>query len=756
MPQPFTLPEFYEPHPARLNPNLERARVHTKAWAYEMDMIDVPQHGTVIWTEHDLDSHDYALLCAYTHPDCDGEMLDLITDWYVWVFYFDDHFVELYKRTRDIKSAKEYLDRLPLFMPVEGPIRATPTNPVEKGLADLWTRTVGSHSLDWRERFAYNTKHLLDESMWELGNISEGRLSNPIEYIEMRRKVGGAPWSANLVEHAAGFEVPSVIAASRPLEVLRDTFSDAVHLRNDLFSYEREVLDEGELSNGVLVFEKFLDIPTQQAAEAVNDLLTSRLHQFEHTALTEVPPLLDENLIDPAGRVAVLAYVKGLQDWQSGGHEWHMRSSRYMNGSQNNGHSSASAELGGPVGLGTSAARIFKSVVATMPQRLRSFTNQPFTDLGELRKPQMYMPYQLTLSPHLDASRAQTLAWGEEMGFFTEVPGLWDRDKLDAYDFALCSAGLDPDATLEELNLSANWLTWGTYGDDYYPVVFGRTLNMPAAKAATQRMKDLMSVELASPVVPSSALERGLADLWRRTATPMPVRFRQKFKVAVENMLDSWLWEVKNQHENRIPDPVDYVEMRRQTFGAEMTTSLSRLSHGTSVPDEIYETRTIQNMENSAIDYAALLNDVYSFRKEIQYEGEVHNAVLVVQNFLGVEAQQAIDIVNDLMTARMKQFQHTVDKGLPQLFDDHALNAEARATLTRYATELQDWMVGIMNWHEECRRYGDADLVRHFGGHTPANLSALHAPFGAAPSGTPTFHKPKGLGTSAARLKASI
>ena len=26
-----------------------------------------------------------------------------------------------------------------------------------------------------------------------------------------------------------------------------------------------------------------------------------------------------------------MLYVKGLQDWQAGGHEWHMRSSRYMN-----------------------------------------------------------------------------------------------------------------------------------------------------------------------------------------------------------------------------------------------------------------------------------------------------------------------------------------------------------------------------------------------------------------------------------------
>src|SRR5690606_19828704 len=104
--QPFKLPDFYVPHPARLNPHLEATRVHSKQWAREMDMIDGG-----IWDEQDLDDHDYPLLCAYTHPDCSGPELDLITDWYVWVFFFDDHFLEVYKRTGDMAGATAYLAR---------------------------------------------------------------------------------------------------------------------------------------------------------------------------------------------------------------------------------------------------------------------------------------------------------------------------------------------------------------------------------------------------------------------------------------------------------------------------------------------------------------------------------------------------------------------------------------------------------------------------------------------------------------------
>jgi germacradienol/geosmin synthase len=716
--QPFELPEFYMPYPARLNPNLDRARAHSKAWAHEMDMIDVPQQGVAIWDEAAFDSHDYALLCAYTHPDAPGPELDLVTDWYVWVFYFDDHFLELYKRTGDLAGAREYLDRLRAFMPAEGPVTATATNPVERGLTDLWTRTVPARSADWRRRFAESTANLLDESLWELSNITERRLPNPIEYVEMRRKVGGAPWSANLVEHAVGAEVPAGIAATRPLQVLRDTFADGVHLRNDLFSYQREVESEGELANGVLVFERFLDIGTQRAADTVNDLLTSRLHQFEHTALTELPAVLDEHGVDPKSRMDVLAYVKGLQDWQSGGHEWHMRSSRYMN----RGGPAANWVLGGPTGLGTSAARIVPSLLSTAPQRLRSFTHVPFQVVGQVRRPDIYMPFPLRLSPHLDGARRENVAWSRRMGLLDEA--VWDQHKLEANDLALCAAGIHPDATADELDLTTGWLTWGTYGDDYYPVVFGRTLDLAGAKACNARLSEFMPVESSATPTPVNALERSLADLWERTARPMTVTARRTFRDAIETMTDSWLWELGNQLQNRIPDPVDYVEMRRRTFGSDLTMSLSRIGHGQTVPPEVYRSRPVRAMENSAMDYACLLNDVFSYQKEIQFEGEIHNAVLVVQNFLNCDVDRALGVVNDLMTARMRQFEHVVAAELPALFDDFGLDERARGALRLYAAELRDWMAGILNWHEGCRRYDEAEL-RYQSGALPWSLPGV-------------------------------
>lgn len=758
MKQPFQLPEFYMPFPARLNPHVDGARAHTKAWSYQMGILGTPEQAKekAIWEERDLDSHDYALLCAYTHPDCSAAELDLITDWYVWVFFFDDHFLEIFKRTKDMSGAKRYLERIHDFMPIgtTTPPRE-PENIVERGLADLWARTVPTTSVAWQRRFAENTIHLLDESIWELDNIQRNRVANPIEYIEMRRKVGGAPWSAHLVEHAVGAEVPDAVAASRPLLVLRDAFSDAVHLRNDLFSYQREVEREGENANCVLVIERFLGCETQRAANLTNDLLTSRMMQFDNTALAEVPTLCDEFALNPEERLHVAAYVKGLQDWQAGGHEWHMRSSRYMNEgavgreappAPGTGGSAGTSALGIALTLAApfSAANRVKLTPEGMGLRMRakSFAYVPFLPVGHLPLPSFTMPYSTRRSPHLDAARRSSKAWARRCHLLDELPGVpggyvWDEHKFDAADVALCGALIHPDATPEQLDITACWLVWGTWADDYYPKVYAPTRDINGARAQNKRLLAFMPIADGAEVpAPANPLELSLHDLWSRTAGPMPSHSRQLFRKAVDDMIQSWVWELLNQTQNRVPDPVDYIEMRRKTFGSDLTMSLSRMTLCEGVPPDFFKSRCMLGIHGSAADYACMTNDVFSYQKELEFEGEVHNAVLVAQKFLDCGAAEGRDAVAALMTARIQQFEYLAAHELPGVMEHFGLDEEARRKVRRYVDQLKLWMAGIIEWHREVDRYKEAELrnTRKLGfrpgkltglGTSAANLASL-------------------------------
>jgi germacradienol/geosmin synthase len=371
-------------------------------------------------------------------------------------------------------------------------------------------------------------------------------------------------------------------------------------------------------------------------------------------------------------------------------------------------------------------------LVATAPYRIRSHSFVPHQVVGPTSLPNFYMPYDAQRNPHLDGARFAILDWGERVGITDGT--IWDAGMLAAFDLPLCASGLHPRASAEELDLASQWLAWGTYADDYYPVVFGPRRDLAGAKAMTARLSQFMPIGDAATPEPAIPLERSLADLWSRTAAGMTTENQRAFRQAVDTMTDSWLWELANLTQNRIPDPVDYVEMRRRTFGSELTMTLCRIGHDRRIPADVYRSRPIQAMENAAADYACLLNDVFSYHKEIQYDGDFHNGVLVVQNFLACDKDRAVAVVNDLMTARMRQFEQVVGVDLPTLISDFGLDDEVGKAVLGYAEELQNWMSGILVWHRGCHRYDQASLP-HRRLEVPRRLGG-----------------PTGLGTSAARI----
>ncbi|WP_329522053.1 terpene synthase family protein [Spirillospora sp. NBC_01491] len=780
---PFDLPDFYLPHPARLNPHLERSRAHSARWARDMGVLPPDGAAPLIWTEQDYAAHDYALLTAYTHPDAPAPVLDLVNDWYVWVFYFDDHFLEHYKRPRDMAGARAYLARLPSFMPAdpgEAP-PAEPRDPVERGLADLWARTVPLMSGQWRARFAESTRNLLQESLWELSNIDEGRVPNPIDYVQMRRKVGGAPWSADLVEVALGAELPAGIAATRPLRVLKDTFADAVHLRNDLFSYRRETEEEDELNNGVLVVQRFFDVGPQRAADTVNDLLTSRLRQFENTAGTELPPLLDEHAPTPEARLGVLRYVRGLQDWQSGAHAWHLRSGRYTDrGAEGAGRPLPS----GPLGLGTSAVRprVPERPPRGGPPAAARTAAEPF------EAPRLTVPYGARLNPRVDAVRAHAGTWAAEMGLLDQ--GGWDRDAFDAADYGLFAALTHPDASGAGLELVNDWHLWGFYVDDLFAERFTRACDAVGARAFVARLAEFMPADPAAGAVPAAPAERALADLWARTAPAMTVADRREFAAVVGRFVGSRLWELAGHAQRRVPDPVDHIEMRRTTGGAEFSTGLLRHCLQDEVPAAVLGTGPMRALVDAFADVGGLHHDLLAYRREVEDGEELDNAVLAVAGFLGCAPRRAAEIVGDLAAARTREFDRIVTAELPALTD--GLDPAARDRLTGHIEGLRRWMAGDLEWAATTGRYrapsgspsgspaASPALARHRSTHGPPRRPRVPPPPGGgggpgtrpartkptAPggpivlSGSTGFAGPKGLGgpvglgTSAADLGA--
>ncbi|UBU15169.1 terpene synthase family protein [Nonomuraea gerenzanensis] len=323
---PFVLPALYQPTPALLSPHADAAHRHSTAWARAMGLLD---HAG-LWDEARFGSMAIPMLAAYGHPDAGERELELAADWYVWACWFDDHFTQAFTRQGAHRQAKAYLHRLRRFTPPDSPRTPRPSNPAERGLADLWPRTFAGSSRGWRRRFAASTQGLMRGFLRALENVRDGRAPTPTELAGLRRATGGASWAADLVERVIGAEVPVRVVGTQPVTVLRDTFSDGVHLLNDLYSYRREAAEECAHANEVLGLRRFLGCGAQEAVDRVNELRTSRLRLFEAVALTELPALVAQSGLDPAERARIARYVQGLRDWQAGACAWHRSSGRYL------------------------------------------------------------------------------------------------------------------------------------------------------------------------------------------------------------------------------------------------------------------------------------------------------------------------------------------------------------------------------------------------------------------------------------------
>ena len=211
--RPFELPEFYVGWPARLNPSVERrARTPRRGRARWGSSTRRPRttrprsgarRSSTRWTTR---------CCARTRIRTrSAAELDLVTDWYVWVFYFDDHFLERLqaparrggRRARTSSGCRCSCRSTSRRPPprADQPGRARPAGPVVPDGARA-RRASGAGGSSRARRTCSRSP------TGSCNNINDGRVANPIEYIEMRRKVGGAPWSAHLVEHANFVEVP--------------------------------------------------------------------------------------------------------------------------------------------------------------------------------------------------------------------------------------------------------------------------------------------------------------------------------------------------------------------------------------------------------------------------------------------------------------------------------------------------------------------------------------------------------------------
>lgn len=305
-------------------------------------------------------------------------------------------------------------------------------------------------------------------------------------------------------------------------------------------------------------------------------------------------------------------------------------------------------------------------------------------------------PFPPAVSEHAEEVHRGTAEWADRLGL---LPGRKARRVFGATGLGRLVARTHPDSSLENLRIISDWYTWLFLQDDMRDdaEVGKRPGELSEIDA---RFLDLL--EGAEPMGLDTPLGRALHDLSRR----LHVRLREnglsdvwmrRLVRAVEEHLESTLWEAANRARGEAPDPETYVRMRPLTGGLSIVTELVGIVEGTDLPQDVRDHPTVQRLTDASHNVTCWANDVLSLEKELLH-GEVNNLVVVLREANGSTLQEALDSAVEMHDAEVGAFVGLSGR-LPRF------GPAVDAKLERYVSSLRARMRGVLDWSRETERY---------------------------------------------------
>ncbi|KAH7889591.1 isoprenoid synthase domain-containing protein [Phlebopus sp. FC_14] len=177
--------------------------------------------------------------------------------------------------------------------------------------------------IDSNEKFSENTvREALDREAFR-----DVRATHNIQaYMVMRRETIGARPCFVLMRSTRGLEIPDHVLKHPVVEEMENVALDMVYIANDIYSFKKELGDNGALNNLLTIIHKdpttnHLDL--QERIDCAGKLFKSSLNRF-HAGRRTLPLFQDEFL-----NQQISAYADGLLDWIVGNIEWSIINHRY-------------------------------------------------------------------------------------------------------------------------------------------------------------------------------------------------------------------------------------------------------------------------------------------------------------------------------------------------------------------------------------------------------------------------------------------
>ncbi len=234
-----------------------------------------------------------------------------------WLYFIDDTYDDHPEVGHDLKRVEELMRRA--FKVLESGWLPPKATPLEKFTAHLRAELTTFASDAWMERFLGHTRdYLFRGSLPSMELWVGGGPVSAMQYLDIRQHDSAMYSAIDCSALAAGLDLPANILGQPLIRELELRTVRHVALLNDVFSYQKEVLQQGYPCNlvHVLAREKnlSLEIAVGEAIAMVNDELKGFMRA--EAALGDCGPVL-------------AAYLQGMKSWMRGNYDYSIRSKRF-------------------------------------------------------------------------------------------------------------------------------------------------------------------------------------------------------------------------------------------------------------------------------------------------------------------------------------------------------------------------------------------------------------------------------------------
>ncbi|HEX6708876.1 MAG TPA: hypothetical protein VF068_00970 [Rubrobacter sp.] len=319
------MPALYVPFPSAINEHADSVHRSTTEWLRRcMVLADKTAYRR-------FSGIKIGRLAARFHPDAPLDALQLISDWYGWMFFWDDQRDETEIGKQPGLLAARNVEFLEILTGSGDPESA----PLAHALWDLRERVLAKVATGaWMRRFVGSIEEHFASTIWEATNRSLGITPDIDSYVRMRPVTGGLNIDTQFIEIAEHAYPPPEIWRKDSVRRVVLASNNAVCWANDIFSLEKEIR-RNDVHNLVLILQQEQGLTLQAALDRAIETHNAEVRDFIDSASRL------QQLDGPVDGV-LRRFVTILQTRMRGFVDWAHESGRYRSSE------SMGPSIGGP------------------------------------------------------------------------------------------------------------------------------------------------------------------------------------------------------------------------------------------------------------------------------------------------------------------------------------------------------------------------------------------------------------------------